>query len=166
MLNQGRIGSSLLNLDVAATALSGLAPRGRALASSALSSLSDTRMHTPKKATHSAYRSAEMKCLRMANSTPTGPTTASSCHPGHSASYPHEFLGMGIFRSDAHAGRRHSPPPGSILAMSSAGYSSAGCSPAEPASASPAESILNQFANPGSPSTANQKTDIEGMDFT
>ena len=104
MLNQRRIGSSLLNLHVAATALSGLAPSGRALASSALSSLSDTPMHTPKKATHSAYRSAEMKCLRRANSTPTGPTTASSCHPGHSASYPHEFLGMGIFRSDAHAG--------------------------------------------------------------
>ena len=136
MLNQGRIGWSWLNLDVVATALGGLAPRGRTLDSSALSSVSDTSMHTPKKATHSAYRSAEMKCLRMANS------------------------------SDAHAGRRHSPPPGSILAMSSAGYSSAGCSPAEPASASPAESIRNQFLNPGSPSTANQKTDIEGMDFT
>jgi hypothetical protein len=59
MLNQGRIGSSLLNLDVAATPLSGLAPSGGALDSSALSSLSDTGMHTPKKATHSAYRSAE-----------------------------------------------------------------------------------------------------------
>ena len=166
MLNQGRIGWSWLNLDVVATALSGLAPRGRVLDSSALSSVSDTSMHTPKKATHSAYRSTEMKCLRMANSTHTGPTTASSCHPGHRASYPHEFLGMGIFRSDAHAGRRHSLPPGSIVAMSSAGYSLAGCSPAEPASASPAESIISQFANPGSPSTVNQKTDIEGMDFT
>ena len=166
MLNQGRIGWSWLNLDVVATALSGLAPRGRVLDSSALSSVSDTSMHTPKKATHSAYRSTEMKCLRMANSTHTGPTTASSCHPGHRASYPHEFLGMGIFRSDAHAGRRHSPPPGSIFAISSASYSLAGCSPAEPASASPAESIISQFANPGSPSTVNQKTDIEGMDFT
>ena len=166
MLNQGRIGSSLLNLDVAATALGGLAPRGRALDSSALSSLSNTSMHTPQQATHRAYRSAEMKCLRMANSTPTGPTTASSCHPGHGASYPHEFLGMRIFHSDAHAGRRHSPPPGSIVAMSSAGYSSASCSPAEPASASPAESTISQFANPGSPSTVNQKTDMEGMDFT
>jgi hypothetical protein len=107
-----------------------------------------------------------MKYLRMANSTHTRPTTASSCHPGHCARYPHEFLGMGIFRPDAHAGRRHSPPPGSIVAMSSAGYSSLGCSPAEPASASPAESIISQFANPGSPSTVNQKTDIEGMDFT
>ena len=166
MLNQGRIGSSLPNPDVAATALSGLAPRGRALDSSALSSVSDTSMHTPKKATHSAYRSAEMKCLRMASSTHTGPTTASSCHPRHCASYPHEFLGMGIFRSDAHAGRRNSPPPGSVVPMSSARYSPAGCSPAEPASASPAESIINQFVNPGSPSTVNQKTDTEGMDFT
>jgi hypothetical protein len=165
-LNQGRIGSSLLNRDVAATALGGLAPRGRALESSALSSVSDTSMHTPQKPTPSAYRSAEMKCWRMANSTPTGPTTASSCHPGHCASYPHEFLGRRILRSDAPAGRRHSPPPGSIVAMSSAAYSSAGCSPAEPASASPAESIISQFANPGSPATVNQKTDIEEMDFT
>ena len=49
MLNQGRIGSSLLNLDVSATALSGLAPSGHALDSSALSPLSDTGMHTPKR---------------------------------------------------------------------------------------------------------------------
>jgi len=140
MWNEGRTGSSLLNLDVAATALGGLVPRGRASDSSALSSVSNTNMHTPKKATHSAYRSAEMKCLRMANSTHANPTTA------HGASM--SFLGMGIFRSDAPTGRRHSPPPGSIVAMSSTGYSSASCSPAEPASASPAESIISQFPKP------------------
>jgi transposase len=41
-----------------------------------------------------------------------------------------------------------------------------GCSLGEPASASPAESIISQFANPGSPSTVNQKTNNSRKEFS
>ena len=47
-----------------------------------------------------------------------------------------------------------------------AGYSSAGCSPEVPASASSAESIISQLVNPGSPSTVNQKTDTLGTEIS